>query len=688
MRTQQTSKLLVVDDEEANRDLLSRRLKRAGFAVELASSAHEALEVIEREKIDLVLLDYMMPEMNGIDLLRLLRATQSQSDLPVIMVTAVNDSVRVVEALSIGANDYVTKPIDFPVALARVESQLLRRDADRMLRASEERLSMAANSNQAGIFDWNLNTGEFFASKEWQEISGLTEWEGSNCEFWLSRLHPRDEEWLRAAVNNWKCGESEDRLEWESRLRQADGSYRVLQMRATVKRNKSGNSERLVGSILDITKTKNWNDAIGLGNRRLLVEKLEEAKCGQVLMVLALDRFKLVSDSMGAAAGQKVVLEMAGRIATVLGDSITLVSSEPALLTCIDGDQFGILLGVEAEGARAEQTAARLIAAIEAPLEIEGRKLFSSANAGLVRLGENQHNPEEILLMATTALGQAKLEGRGQTKTFEEDMRGRAIERLELENDLRVALERDQFVVFYQAKVDLKKGTICGFEALLRWRHPEKGLVPPDKFIPIAEESGIMIPLGTWVLREASKTMQRWRKEFPAREEMEISVNVSAYQMKDGSLARRVKEVLQETGLEPKALQLEITESVFIADTKETAQIFGELKEMGVKLHLDDFGTGYSSLQYLSNMKFDALKIDKVFLKEMCSNEQANDLVKSMLGIAQNLDMEVVAEGIETKEQQDHLRRLGCSYGQGYLFSKPVPEAEALALLRKDMAQS
>lgn len=687
MDAPQTNRLLVVDDEEPNRDLLSRRLKKAGFQVEMAASAQEALKVMERDKIDLILLDYMMPEMNGIDLLRLLRATQSQSDLPVIMVTAVNDSERVVEALSTGANDYVTKPIDFPVALARVEAQLLRRDADRRIRANEERLSLAVTSNQAGIFDWNLDTGDFYASKEWQNISGLTDWAGSSCEFWLSRLHPQDEVALRDSIHQWKCGR-QDRLEWESRMRQADGSYRVLQMRATAQRNKSGNTERLVGSILDITRAKYWNEAIGLNNRASLVESLENTQAGQVLMIVAVDRFKLVSDSMGAAAAQRLVIEVAGRISSLLAKSFVPGSTTMPLLTYMDADQFGILLQGEFEGQTAEQTGTSLVSAIEAPLEIEGRKLFSSSNVGLVKIGQTPGTPEELILMATTALGQAKLEGRGRIKTFEEKMRGRGIERLELENDLRVALERNQFVVFYQAKMDLKKGTISGFEALLRWRHPERGLVPPDNFIPIAEESGLMIPLGAWVLREASKTMQRWREQFPERTGMEISVNVSAYQLKDESLAQHVKQVLKETGLAPQALQLEITESVFIADSKQTTQLFSELQAMGIKLHLDDFGTGYSSLQYLSNMKFDALKIDKAFLKEMCSNPQANDLVKSMLGIAKNLGMQVVAEGIETLEQKNHLQELGCSYGQGYLFSKPLPEDEALALLRAGMAQS
>ncbi len=687
MGTPQTNRLLVVDDEEANRDLLSRRLKKAGFDVEMAASAHEALQIMAREKIDLILLDYMMPEMNGIDLLKLLRATQTQSDLPVIMVTAVSDSERVVEALSSGANDYVTKPIDFPVALARVEAQLIRRDADRILRTSEERLSMAASSNQAGLFDWNLDTGDFFASKEWRDIAGLAV-NCSTCGDWLIRLHPADQEWLRNQLAQWRGGQGEDRLEWESRMRQDDGSYRILKMKASVRRSQTGQAVRLVGSILDATKAKYWNEPTGLGNRNLLVDRLESAQSGQVLLILAVDRFRLVSATMGAAAAQQVISEFARRIKDSLGASTAFASMQLPLVTTLDGDQFGILFDCPAGAKPAEETAAKLIAAIEVPLEIAGRKLFSSANAGLVMLGETPQSAEEVFLMATTALGQAKLAGRGQLRTFEETMRGRALERLEMEDDLRVALQRNQFVIYYQAKIDLEKGTICGFEALLRWIHPEKGLIPPDKFIPIVEESGLMVPIGTWVLREASKTMQKWRAEFPERSDLVISINVSAYQMKDKSLISHVRDVLDETGLQPQALQLEITESVFIADTKETNQIFTELQEMGVKLHLDDFGTGYSSLQYLSNMKFDALKIDKSFLRELCSNPQASDLVKSMLGIAQNLGMQVVAEGIETVEQQEQLRELGCGYGQGYLFSKPLPAEQALALLRKNLIQS
>ncbi len=684
MGTAQTNRLLVVDDEEANRDLLSRRLKKAGFAVEMAASAHEALEVIEREKIDLILLDYMMPEMNGIDLLKLLRATQSQSDLPVIMVTAVNDSVRVVEALSSGANDYVTKPIDFPVTLARVEAQLIRRDADRILRTNEERLTMAASSNQAGLFDWNLLTDSFFGSKEWNQIAGM-DTECNNSQDWLTRIHPKDHDSLQNQLAQWKSGLGQDRVEWESRLRQCNGTYRALQFQASVQRSQTKEAIRLVGSILDVTTAKYWNEQIGLGNRNLLIDRLEESKPGQVLMILAVDRFRLVADTMGASAAQKVIREFANRICQTLGAKAEFASAHLPLITTLEGDQFGILFECPAGSTVAEETATELIAAIEKPLEIEGKKLYSSANAGLTVIGTTAHNPEELFLMATTALGQAKLIGRGQFQIFEENMRGRALERLELENDLRVALQRKQFVVYYQPKIDLKKGTICGFEALLRWFHPERGLVPPDKFIPIVEESGLMVPIGTWVLYEASRTMQQWRKEFPERTDLVISINVSAYQMKDNSLIRHVQEVLKETGLAPEALQLEITESVFIADTTETNQIFSELQEMGVKLHLDDFGTGYSSLQYLSNMKFDALKIDKSFLKELCSNPQASDLVKSMLGIAHNLDMQVVAEGVETTEQQQQLKELGCSYGQGYLFSKPLPAEQALTLLRKGL---
>lgn len=676
----ESRRLLVVDDEEPNRDLLSRRLRKAGFDVECAASGKEALEVLKREAIDLVLLDNMMPEMSGLDLLRLLRATQSASELPVIMVTALHDSSRVVEALSTGANDYVTKPIDFPVALARVEALLQRRRAELTVRKNEERLTLAASGANEGLFDLNLETGALFVSERWQELAGVRSWDKARAESWLEQLHPKDAEQMKQFLSRCAQSECEDRVEMEQRMRQADGTCRWIHVKAALQKNEQGMGRRLVGSISDITLTKAYDPLTALGNRNLLLHRIEEFGVGSSILLLSLDRFKIVHDNLGPGAGAKLIAEAARRLEAVLG---SLEGEEPVLAR-LEAEQFGVLLGPRWSDCEVEALAKRLIAVTEEPMLVEGKSLFTSANVGFARMDEPQMDSERGLMDAMTALGQAKVGGRGRVVRFEATLRGRAIEQMELENDLRTALDRGEFMVYYQPKIELSSGRIRGFEALLRWKHPSKGMVPPDVFIPIAEQGGMMIPLGHWVLRMACQTAKRWRDQFPDLEDLVVSVNVSAYQVKDGNMVERVEEVLAETGLEAKALHLEVTESAFLADTMETIRVFDQLKALGVELNLDDFGTGYSSLQYLSDMKFDTLKIDKSFLKNLLVDEQASELVRSMLGMAKSLDMEVVAEGVETQGQLDHLRDMGCKYGQGYLFSRPVPEEQVLEILRRE----
>ncbi len=663
-----------MDDEEPNRDLLSRRLRKAGFAVECAASAQEALEALEKTRIDLVLLDNMMPGMSGIDLLKLLRATQSPSELPVIMVTALHDSHRVVEALSIGANDYVTKPIDFPVTLARVEAQLARLRSDR-------RLTSGASSTNEGPFEWNLESDELFVDQRWKQISGLEEWTGKTGKEWLARIPGKDAERIQRDLAQVDKGA---RFETEYRLRQTDGSCRWILLRGSI----SSGGRHLTGAIIDVTLTKAYDSLTALGNRHTLLHWLEDSATGATLLLVSLDRFKLVHESLGAGPGEKLIEEIAIRLKTTLSQFDPEGLLHPPRLARLEGELFAVLIHSEQSGDYAESLAKLLIAVIEKPLDVHDRKLYTSANIGFAVARADTLAGEQLLFDASTALGQARLAGRGQVVEFDDTLRSVAIHEMELEGDLRMALDRKELEVYYQAKIDLSTRRISGFEALLRWKHPVRGMVPPDTFIPIAENSGLILPIGQWVLEEACSTMAGWRKMFPERPELEVSVNVSAYQIRDGKFAERVQRVLDQTGLAPQALQLEITESVFIADTRNTQSTFQRLRSLGVDLNLDDFGTGYSSLQYLNNLRFDALKIDKSFLKNLPADEASSELVRSMVGIARSLEMEVVAEGVETAQQLEQLKSMGCEYGQGYLFSRPVPAAQALQLLREESASA
>jgi EAL domain-containing protein (putative c-di-GMP-specific phosphodiesterase class I)/PleD family two-component response regulator len=565
-------RLLVVDDEEPNRDLLSRRLRKAGFAVECAASAKEALALIEKEPIDLVLLDNMMPEMTGMDLLRLLRATQTSAELPVIMVTALSDSSRIVEALASGANDYVTKPIDFPVALARVEALLERRKAE-------------------------------------------------------------------------------------------------LETRARIEREARGQQ------LLE-------DSASGLPTQTALLNRLNGPLPGYWMLVYSLDRLKMVQMHLGGAASGSMMKTIALRLKKWASDEAMTME-----LYRLDDDQIALLVGGGLGAAEMERVARRGIVLVEEPMEVEGRRLYTSANGGMAEMVETKPTAE-VLFDALTALAEAKGEGRGRVLRFEEQLRGQAIARMEIENDVRLAIERNEFELYYQPKVELKTGRMVGFEALLRWKHPTKGMLPPDLFIPIAEQSGLIIPLGNWVLGQACTEMQRWRERYPELRDLSVSVNVSTLQVKDGDLVARVREALELSGLPPEHLNIEVTESAFLSKTNETTAIFDEIRAMGIELNLDDFGTGYSSLQYLNDLKFDKLKIDKSFLKNISHDEQSNELMRSMVQIAQNLGMMVVAEGVETQDQLDFLCGLGCEYGQGYLFSRPVPVSEVEKLLEQARAKA
>ena len=333
---------------------------------------------------------------------------------------------------------------------------------------------------------------------------------------------------------------------------------------------------------------------------------------------------------------------------------------------------------------QASAVARRILADFQAPMQLEGRNLNISASIGAALVSAEYLEPADILRDADLAMYRAKAQGKGCCVAFDAEMRTRAMDRMELESDLRMALERNEFVVYYQPKVDMDAERVVGFEALIRWRHPVRGLVPPDRFIPIAEETGLILPIGLFVLREACQTIQQWQNEFPWKPPLEVSVNLSVVQFRQADLVERVREVIAEFGLDPAHLQLEITESVLIDDMERAMAVLAALRELGVGLKIDDFGTGYSSLKYLTDLPFDSLKIDRSFLKLMCEDEGASEMVRNIVELGTRMHMEVVAEGVENSEQMVHLRSMGCKFGQGYFFSKAIPAEEIRILLAGD----
>jgi diguanylate cyclase (GGDEF)-like protein len=548
--------LLVVDDDEMNRDALSRRLARSGYTVLTAESGQEAIDMVGAGRVDAVLLDVMMPGMSGIETLRRLRESRPASELPIIMVTAKNRSEDVVEALDVGANDYVTKPVDFAVALARIKAQVTSRRAD--------------------------------------PLTGLP-----NRLLFIDRLE------------------------------------------------------------------------------RLIARRAEPRSPSFAVFFIDVDRFKLVNDSLGHLAGDQLLVGVAKRLEQSLRttDTITRIEPEPTLAR-IGGDEFTVLLDGVSSVEDACAVAERLIAAVGLPFMLQGREVFTSISLGIVLCADRYANAEDMLRDADTAMYRAKARGKARLAVFDTTMLEAAEERLLLESDLRHALERQELEIYYQPIVALADGQLSGFEALLRWQHPTRGLVLPNVFIPIAEETGLIVPIGNWVLRGACRQLRQWDAELAGSERLVINVNLSARQCMEPLLLADVSRILEETGLAPGRLRLEVTESVLLHNTQAIAEILANLRGLGVQLGLDDFGTGYSALSYLQQFPFQMLKIDRSFVHGLDDSGNA-EIVRAVVCLAAGLAMNVTAEGIETAEQLAYLKGLSCESGQGYFFDRPLSSADA-----------
>jgi len=512
----------------------------------------------------------------------------------------------------------------------------------------------------------------------------------SDPEEWFGRIHPADRERVRAQLTA-HCDGSTPEFSSEYRIRNKNGLYIWMLSRGIAVRDEHGVAVRIAGSQTDITEGKVADTLTELPNRIYLMDRLESAIAAKVnpdaglfaVLFLDLDRFKVVNDSLGHAAGDQLLVGVAQRLrSSVRGQGLSgRLSSSASTVARLGGDEFAILV----EGIRRQDDAAlvaeRILKHLAAAFYLEGRQVFANASIGIA-MSSSGDTPEELLRNADTAMYYAKAHGRGRFEVFNQGMRERAIARMEIEADLKKAIAANQFVLHYQPKVSLADQRITGFEALVRWNHPTRGLLYPSEFISVAEETGIIVPLGRWVLQEACRQTAEWHKSMTHEPPLSISVNISFKQLAEERLVDDVERVLTETGLDPKTLRLEMTESSIMENAAVAVAALRRFKELNIGLEIDDFGTGYSSLSYLRQLPFDTVKIDRSFVKELGTTEDTSEIINTILQLARSLSMDVVAEGVETKDQLARLAAMGCASGQGYYFSKPVDAERAQRLIR------
>jgi diguanylate cyclase (GGDEF)-like protein/PAS domain S-box-containing protein len=557
-----------------------------------------------------------------------------------------------------------------------------------------QRFALAAQASLDGLWEVDLLTDEAHFSPQWQRIAGYEAEEYSaTLEHWLERVHPEDRARLAGELRALRAGKARQ-MRNEHRLRDEQGRWRCVIVRAVCGRNEQGSVTRLAGAITDQTERKLADPLTGLPNRIFFLGYLERrfelarqrGDWGFAVLSLGLERFKLVNKGLGYEGGDALLVETANRLTGMVGNWEFSRESVVARLTAAD---FLVCLEGMEDEAQAIEAAHRIAVELERPFQWRCRRISPAAAMGLAQAETAIGHPEELMRDADTALAEAKAAGRGQLVCYSSGMRERALARMQMEADLEQAIRSGQLMLHYQPEIDLATRRVVGFEALVRWRHPQKGMVMPGEFIPLAEETGLILPLGDWGLTEACRQIVAWRelaKEHAAEQPvgLRVSVNLSAKQFGRPGLVGRIAEILSSTAVSAADLRLEVTESSLMSHEDTAQETMKGLQQLGVGLHMDDFGTGYSSLNHLHRYPFDTLKIDRSFVQEIDSEKSSTEIVRTILDLARSLKMDVVAEGIETAEQASRLQSLGCQLGQGYYFAQPMaPEAVSAMLMTR-----
>ena len=694
--------ILVIDDDPVARLFVRSALEPAGMVVSEAAGGREALATFETLSPDLLVLDLMMPEMDGYVTCSRIRSLPGGKRIPILILTGLDDAHSIAQAYEHGATDFINKPVNATILCHHIRYMLRTSNVLHALLRSESRLELAQRIAHIGNWDWNPRTNRFAMSNELCRLVGIrpSDFAGT-FEAFLRLVHPDDRVRVNGALE--KLISQRTPCDIDHRIVLPNGTDFTIHLQAEGVREEGTEELTVIGTAQDITERKQAERAIhrlayydsltGLANRVLFKDRLSNALAYAerhhlhlATLFIDLDRFKVINDTLGHTVGDLLLTHVAERVSECVRQSDSVgrpADHEPShALARLGGDEFTILLTTLPQPEDAGRVGRRILDSLAHPFRIDGHEIFISASIGISIYPSDGTTVEALLKNADTAMYHAKEQGRNNCQFYSSGLNAAAAERLDLEGDLRRALEREEFVVFYQPKLNIHSRRILGAEALVRWKHPKRGLVPPGVFLNAAIDTGLIRPMDEWVLREACRQVKAWeRTGLPA---ITVSTNVSNSLFHGRTLPGTVADALRDSGLNAWQLELELTESIAMRDVEASVTMLEGLRTMGVRLSIDDFGTGYSSLSYLQRFPLCRLKIDQSFVRDLLTNENNAKITKAIIAMAHSLNLSVLAEGVETEAQLARLREEGCDEVQGYLFSRPVCAEEFETLLRID----
>ncbi len=684
--------ILTVDDDATVRAFLRTSLESAGLEVIEASCGEEAIRVFADQRPQLVLLDVAMPGLDGFATCAALRTLPGGGSVPIVMLTGSDDLPAITRAYEAGATDFEVKSVNWVILGHRIHYLLRAKRTLDALRASEARLAAAQRIAKLGDWEWEASSGRHHWSEQTLRLLGTQTVVRPTHEEFLARIHPDDRSRARHALDD--ALHAAGSFELEFRVGAAGGEEVILHAQGEAVVGATGLVAGLAGTLQDVTERRRAEERIrrlayfdaqtALPNRVLFQERVLQAIADArrsrrlvALLFMDLDHFKQVNDTLGHDAGDLLLCEVASRLNTAVRDTDPLTrgvqGSIESVLARHGGDEFIVCLSGIERAEDAARVATRILAALELPVQLDGPEVFCTASIGISLYPQDGDDPETLLKHADAAMYQAKASGRNNYHFYDPSLSFRAFQRLSMEASLRRAIERQEFVLHYQPMVNVVEKSLVGVEGLVRWNHPEMGLVHPDEFISLAEETGLIVPLGEWVMAEACRQQRVWSD---SGQTFRVSVNISGLHLRGPALVDTVRKVLRESGADAQRLEIEITEGAFLQNAQEALTTLRRIRELGVRISIDDFGTGYSSLNYLRRFQVDTIKIDRALIRGVETDGNNAAVTAAIAALARGLEVVPLAGGVESVGQRDLLCRQGYACMQGYLFGKPVSVEE------------